>query len=192
MDVDALVAQQEIPHRFGAGLRNRERHPGHHIVDGDPAVEGPGVGGISAAVVQYRLWERCRAVGRIDVDAKGGVALGQRYSGGGQHAFVSVDVLAVDHQQRSFAREGVRAHAVAGLETGRRSGQATVVGRNGAVGITGLFGSHPRQAGAQPGGFLVRYIGLGIDGQRHEGDSSQKTFHEFHIVILLPGVPGNS
>ncbi|MNM57527.1 hypothetical protein D3C81_687300 [compost metagenome] len=88
--------------------------------------------------------------------------------------------------------KGVRTHAVASLEAGRCSGQATAVGRNGTIGITGLFGTHPRQAGAQPGGFLTRYIGLCIDGQRHEGYGSQKTFHEFHIVILLPGVPGNS
>ncbi|MCY1245147.1 hypothetical protein D9M72_582690 [compost metagenome] len=150
------------------------------------------MGGIAAAVVQYRLGQRSRAVGRIHVDAKAGVAPGQCYGRGGEHAFVRIDVLAVDHQQRSFAREGVRAHAVAGLVAGRGSGQAAVVGRNGAVGITGLFGSHPRQAGAQPGGFLARYIGAGIDGQCHEGYGSQKTFHEFHIVILLPGVPGNS
>ncbi|MCY1404944.1 hypothetical protein D9M71_201690 [compost metagenome] len=55
VDADALVAQQEVPHRLGARLRDRERYAGQYIVDGHSTLERLGGGGVLAAVTQYRL-----------------------------------------------------------------------------------------------------------------------------------------
>ncbi|MNR04189.1 hypothetical protein D3C85_1201270 [compost metagenome] len=136
-------------------MRDREWHTGQYIVEGYPIVEGPGGGGVLAAIFQYRLRQRSGAVGLIHIDAVAGVTPGQLDSGGRQQALVLVNVLAIDHQQRFLVRIGVRAHAITGLEAGRGSGQATAIRRNGAIGITGLFSPHQRQAVTQFGGFLT-------------------------------------
>ncbi|MNF66373.1 hypothetical protein D3C84_481630 [compost metagenome] len=104
-------------------------------------------------------------MGRVNVDAVVGETLGQCDGGFRQHAFVLINVLAIDDEQRFLAGIGVRAHAVTGLETGRRSGQATAVSRDGAIGITGFFSPHHGEASAQFNSFLTRYQGLCIKGQ---------------------------
>ncbi|MNI71908.1 hypothetical protein D3C73_1278160 [compost metagenome] len=93
-------------------------------------------------------------MGREHIDTERREALGQFHGGGGEHALVLIDVLAVDHQQGFFTGKRVRAHAVTGFETGRRRGQATVVGRNGTISVPGLFGAYQGQAGAQLGSVL--------------------------------------
>ncbi|MNR42285.1 hypothetical protein D3C85_1607840 [compost metagenome] len=54
-------------------------------------------------------------------------------------------VLAVDHQQRFLTGKGVGADGVAGLEASWCGGQPALVGRNGAIGITGFLGAHGGQ-----------------------------------------------
>ncbi|MNS57344.1 hypothetical protein D3C72_902270 [compost metagenome] len=153
-DADALVAQQEVPHRFIARLRNREWNARQHVVDGQATFQGLGAAGVLHAVIQNRLRQRNGAVRREHVDTERRETLGQFYRGRREHALVLIDVLAVDHQYRLFTGKRVRAHAVAGLEAGRRGGQATVVGRNGTISVPGFFSPYLCQAGAQLGSFL--------------------------------------
>ncbi|MCY1425189.1 hypothetical protein D9M71_409720 [compost metagenome] len=185
VDVDALVAQQEVPHGFGAGLRDRERHTWQYVIDGQAAFQRLGAGGVLAAVFQHGLRQHDGAVGRVDIDAVGGKALGQLHRSGSEHALVLVDVLAIDHQHRLFAGKWIGAHAVARLEAGWRGGQATVVGWNRTVGIGSLLCADLGQAAAQLGSLLLGYGGLCLGGKHHGHGGGQQRLHEFHLVVLL-------
>ncbi|MNT51238.1 hypothetical protein D3C72_1881960 [compost metagenome] len=94
---------------------------------------------------------------RVDIDAEAGETLDQLGGDRSQLVLVLVDVLAVDHQQRLLAGEGIGTEGVAGLEPGRRGFQAAVESRDRTVGIAGLLGADRSQAGAQFGRFLGRY-----------------------------------
>ncbi|MNM83086.1 hypothetical protein D3C81_951320 [compost metagenome] len=154
VDAHALIAQQEVPHRFIARLRNREWDARQHVFDGQPTFERLGAAGVFHTVIQHGLGQRDGAVSREHIDTKSREALGQFHRGGAEHVLVLIDVFAVDHQQWFFVGERVRTHAVAGLETGRRRGQATVVGGDGTISVPGLFGAHQRQAAAEFGNVL--------------------------------------
>ncbi|MOA14600.1 hypothetical protein D3C78_1347100 [compost metagenome] len=124
-------------------------------------------------------------MGRVDVQTEAGETLDQLGGGGGQLILVLRSILAVDHQQRLFARIGVRTHAVAGLEAGRRGCQTTGIGRNRSIGIGTLFSADHSQAGAKLGSFLGGYGCLRLCAQSHGHGSGQHGFDEFHIVVLL-------
>ncbi|MCY1410072.1 hypothetical protein D9M71_254350 [compost metagenome] len=166
-------------------MRNRERHARQYVVDGQATFEGLGTGGILAAVVQHGLGHYRGTVGRVDIDAVGGKTLGQFHGGGSEHAFVLVDILAIDDQKRLFAGEGIGTYGVAGLEAGGRGGQATAVGWNGTVGVGGLLGADLGQATAQFGSFLLGYSSLRLGGKHHGQGGGQQRFHEFHFIVLL-------
>ncbi|MNQ80573.1 hypothetical protein D3C85_955600 [compost metagenome] len=166
-------------------MRDRERHARQNVVDGQPALKGLGATGIFPAVVEDGLGQCHGAVGRVDIDAVSGKALGQLNRSGGEHALVLVDVLAIDHQQWLFTGVRVRAHAVARLEACRGGGQAAAVGWNRAVAVTGLFRAQQGQAGTQFGRLLFRYGSLCLSDKHHGQGSGQQRFHEFHFVILL-------
>ncbi|MNO81737.1 hypothetical protein D3C76_729900 [compost metagenome] len=186
VDGHALVTQQVVPHRLGAVLRHRERYARQHVLDGQATVLGLGAGGVLHAVVQHALRQGHGAVGRIDIDAEGREALGQFHRGGAEHVLVLIDVLAVDHDHRLLAGEGIGTHAVARLEAGRRSGQAAVVGGNRAVGICSLVGADLGEAGTQLGRFGGRHSSVGSTGECDHKGSRHQSGYEFHLVSLLP------
>ncbi|MNZ95439.1 hypothetical protein D3C78_1145860 [compost metagenome] len=142
VDGHALITQQEIPHHLIARLRDRERDTRQHVLKGQAAVGGLGAGCILYRVVQHRLGHGHGAVGRVDIDAEARITLGQLHRGGCEQLLVLVDVLAINRQHRLLAGEGVRAHAVAGLEAGRRDGQAAVIGGDRTIGAGALLGPH--------------------------------------------------
>ncbi|MNF53568.1 hypothetical protein D3C84_349570 [compost metagenome] len=185
VDGHTLVTQQVVPHGFGTRLRDREGHARQHVLDGQAAIGGLGASGVLHRVVQHALGHGHGAVGRVDVDAEARIALGQLHRRGAEHALVLVDVLAVDHQHRLLAGEGVRAHAVAGLEAGRRGGQAALVGGDRTVGAGAFLGPHQGQAGTQLGGFFGGYGGTHGTGEGHREGSRHQSVHEFHLVVLL-------
>ncbi|MCY1283542.1 hypothetical protein D9M70_324250 [compost metagenome] len=185
VDGHALVTQQVVPHRLGARLRDREGYAGQHVLDGQAAVGGAGTGGILHRVVEHALGHGHGTVGREDIDAEARITLGQFHRRGAEHALVLVDVLAVDHQHRLLAGEGVGAHAVARLEAGRRGGQAALVGGDRTVGAGTLLGTDQGQALAQLGSFFGGNGGLHRTYNSHRKGSRQQSFHEFHLVCLL-------
>ncbi|MNM56924.1 hypothetical protein D3C81_681060 [compost metagenome] len=131
----ALVAQEKVPHRLGAGLRNRERDAWQHVVNSRTAFLALGTDGIFQGVVQHRLRQCHSTVGGVDIDPEGREALEQLQGGRGELTFVLVDVLAIDHHQRLFPGKRVWTHAVAALVAGRWGHQAALVSGNRTVGV---------------------------------------------------------
>ncbi|MNO63867.1 hypothetical protein D3C76_545860 [compost metagenome] len=167
-DVHPLVAQQEVPHRLGPALGDGEGNARQHLVHRHAPRQGGGVQRVLPGVVQHRLGQRHAAVGRVEIHPEVREALEQLRRGGGQRPLVLGRVLAGDDQERLLARIGIRAHAVTGLEAGRRGGQAPAVGGDAAIGVGGRLGAHLGQAGAELCGFAA-----GDGGQRlaREGQS---------------------
>ncbi|MCY1450714.1 hypothetical protein D9M71_675400 [compost metagenome] len=173
-----------VPHGLVAGGRDRKRHAGQCVLDGQATVERSGTGGILHAVVQHGLRHGHRAVGRIDTDVVTGVTLGQLDRGGRQQVLVLVDVLAIDNHKRLLIDKGVRAHAVARLEAGGRGRQPAAVGGNRTIGIAGHLGTDTGQAGAQFGRFLRRHGRLGLTGNDGRQGGGQHAIDESHLNSL--------
>ncbi|MCY1440094.1 hypothetical protein D9M71_563540 [compost metagenome] len=153
-----------VPHGLAARSRDREWHAGQRVLDGQATVERAGTGGILHTIVQHRLRHGHGTVSRINLDAVGGVAPGKLCRGGRQQALVLINVLAIDDQQRLLVGKGVRTHAFARLEAGRRSGQPAFVGWNRTISIACHLGANTGQADAQLCRFLGRYGRLGLAG----------------------------
>ncbi|MNF35187.1 hypothetical protein D3C87_870410 [compost metagenome] len=170
-----------VPDGLGAGLGDRERYAWQSILDGIATVSRTSRGGIFYRVVQHAPRQRGRAVGRENLDAEAGITLGQLGGHRSQLPLVLVDVLAIDHQQRFFVGERVRAHAVARLEVGWRGGQATLIRRNGTVSISGFFGADQRQLVTQFGslGGIDGGVGGPRENQSHRG--SHEGVGKFHL-----------
>ncbi|MNN20883.1 hypothetical protein D3C81_1341850 [compost metagenome] len=173
-DVHPLVAQQEVPHRLGPALGDREGNARQHLVHRHAPRQGGGVQRVLLGVIQHRLGQRHAAMGRINVHPEVREALEQLRRGGGQRPLVLRRVLAGDHLQRLLARIRIRAHAVTGLEAGGGRGQPPAVGGDAAVGIGGRVGAHQGQAGAEllcftagDGGQRLARKGQGEGGGQH-------------------------
>ncbi len=162
----ALVTQQVVPHRFGAGLRDREWHAGQGVLQAHATVGGFGVDGILGRVLQLLLGEIDRALGRIDVDAVGREALEQLLGARSELVAMGCGVLGRDDQARFVAGVRIWTHAAALDEGGRDGRQAAGVFRNGAVLVAGLFGADRSQGRAQLPGFVRRYGGVRAGGNQ--------------------------
>ncbi|MNO91651.1 hypothetical protein D3C76_832030 [compost metagenome] len=103
---------------------------------------------------------------RIDLDAKAGKTRGQFDRDGRQLVLVLRDILAIDHQQRLLAGVRVGTQGIARFETRWRGRQATGIGRNGAIGVAGFFGTDGSEVAAQLAGVCGGYRGLDQTGER--------------------------
>ncbi|MCY1310490.1 hypothetical protein D9M70_606840 [compost metagenome] len=126
-------------------------------------------------------------MGREHVDPEGRVTLEQRLGRGGQLAGLFGSVLAIDHQFRRFAGEGIGAHSAALLVAGRWGGQAALVLGNAAIGIAGFLCANWRQGGAELGGLVRGYGRVGSTGDGHRKGGGQQCIDEFHRVLLRSG-----
>src|SRR5690606_23696990 len=92
------------------------------------------LGRVGLGEVVGTLRERGAAAGRVHVHAEGRVLGEHRLLARGQHVAVLLDVGAADRIQRLVGRVGVDVEGT-DAETGRRSGDTTVPGRDGAGGV---------------------------------------------------------
>ena len=178
----AVEAHQVVPHRLVAGLRDREREAGVRALDRAALVERLRLHRVLRGVVGHELRERHGAVRRIDVDAERRVLLQQRLGAFGELAACCAMFLASIDQARLLGRERVGPDAVAGLEAGRRRGQAAGVGGNRAVLVGGLLGADRGQRGAEGLGFVGRDGGLRCDRWRRTSSDRAKRWVDFMVV----------
>ena len=152
----AVEAHQVVPHRLVAGLGDREREAGVRAFDRAAVVRASWPCTAFFAVLsvdELREGDACGASGRR---RRGSVGY---FCSSALVPSVSLSaccghVLGVDHEARLLAGERVRADAVAGLEAGRRRGQAAGVGGDRAVLVGGLLGADRRERGAEGLGFV--------------------------------------
>jgi hypothetical protein len=101
VELFALVAQLEVPHRLGAVFRDRERIPATDRLRQFPAAGTElGRGGVLACVLGHRRRHRAGTLRRVDIDAVALVQLHQLDLAGVELVLVLVDVGRVDRIQR--------------------------------------------------------------------------------------------
>ncbi|MCY1249100.1 hypothetical protein D9M72_626030 [compost metagenome] len=104
---------------------------------------------------------------------------------GAQFVLVLLDVGRSDNELRLFTLEWVADEVIA--DRGGARFQATVPGRDAAIGVTGFLTAQRRQVGAQLRGFFLGYSRQNAAGQQAqcEGTYHQNT-HLFHAIDPLP------
>ncbi len=91
---------------------------------------------------------------RKHIDPERRVTLEQFLRGCGQFVGVLTDVFAIDDNAWLVGLIRVRTERTTRLKTGRRRSETAGVGRNGVVGIAGLFSADACQAVAESGCFI--------------------------------------
>ncbi|MNX80956.1 hypothetical protein D3C86_1126290 [compost metagenome] len=177
-----LITQQVVPHGLIAIFRDRERNARQRVFQCDSAFECFGADGVFCGVIQQPLRQRNAAMGRKHIDPERRVTLEQFLRGRGQFVGVLTDVFAIDDNAWLVGLIRVRTERTTRLKTRRRLGETAGVGRNGVVGITGLFSADACQAVAESGRFIG---GDGCVCRTSDGNGQcgeQKRVDEFHGV----------
>ncbi|MNZ78954.1 hypothetical protein D3C78_975470 [compost metagenome] len=159
-------AQEEVPDRLAAILRDWERDTAIAAVDRQTTLGQLAARGVSEGVVVHRLGSGRSTMRRIDIEKKAVRVLRQQCLG----TFVELvsmlsGVLGIDSEQRLLSREGVYRY-VTETSSGNVSGKSAGPGRNGAVAITGLLCAHWRQVAFQRVGFFWGDRGSGMVCQK--------------------------
>ena len=164
----AAPAQDVIPDDLDALLRNREGdaddRAGHTVA----ALGQLGRGRHRLGRIVDALRRRGAAVGRVDVHLVRRISLEHGLLADRQLGGVLAHVVGRDGEEHLVG--GIRVGMVlALLVAGRRCGDATVPGRDGAVGVAGFFAAHGGEVLAEAVGLVGRNGREALAGQEQAG-----------------------
>ncbi|MNQ29201.1 hypothetical protein D3C85_425110 [compost metagenome] len=167
------VAHQVVVEGFEGRPGDRERHAALLVVQQAIAVAGQAhAHGFLGDLRILRLGQGRGAVARVDVELVARVLRQHRLLARRQLVGVLRQVGGRDGVGRLLAGEGIEV-ALAGVEAGRRAGQAAGPGRNAATGVAGLLRAGGGQVLAQAGHLAGIQGGQGVAAGQSEKAAQQ-------------------
>ncbi len=174
--VDRTPAQNVIPDRLQAVLRNRKRDALHRAGDTVAAFDQLGSGGDDFRLLVDARRRGGAAACRVHVHPEGvGVRAQQRFVARGQLVGILIGIVRGDGKQHRIVRVGIRMmHAR--LVTGRRRGDAAFPGWNRAVAVACLFAAERCQVVAKPRDLVRRQGGRGDRTAERQQQAGEDVF----------------